>query len=188
MRRFLKTLFLTLLFFSLSGCFKQEEERGLQKNIEIKRNNPDEYVKKEDKNEIQKSVEKSETPKALPNEKSGFIEFNDKFFISQVNDIYMNRGDYLGKKVRIEGNASEFTDPETGKTLHAVLRTGPGCCAFDGVVGFEYQAETYPKKDEWVKVEGVLKLVSVSNKYEVLIIDATSVEVKKERGQERVIH
>ena len=82
MRRFLKTLFLTLLFFFLSGCFKQEEERGLQKNIEIKRNNPDEYVKKEDKNEIQKSVEKSETPKALPDEKSGFIEFNDKFFIS----------------------------------------------------------------------------------------------------------
>ena len=107
MRRFLKTLFLTLLFFSLSGCFKQEEERGLQKNIEIKRNNPDEYVKKEDKNEIQKSVEKSETPKALPDEKSGFIEFNDKFFISRVNDIYINRGDYLGKKVRIEGNASE---------------------------------------------------------------------------------
>ena len=55
-------------------------------------------------------------------------------------------------------------------------------------MGFEYQAETYPKKDEWIKVEGVLKLVSVSNKYEVLIIDATSVEVKKERGQERVIH
>ena len=55
MRRFLKTLFLTLLFFSLSGCFKQEEERGLQKNIEIKRNNPDKYVKKENKNEIQKN-------------------------------------------------------------------------------------------------------------------------------------
>ena len=107
MRKTFKTLFLMLLFFSLSGCFKQEEEQGLQKNIEIKRNNPDEYLNKDDKNEIQKSAETPEAPKALPDEKSGFIEFNDKFFISQVNDIYINRGDYLSKKISAEiGRAS----------------------------------------------------------------------------------
>ncbi len=40
---------------------------------------------------------------------------------------------------------------ETG--LHAV-RWDRACCAFDGVVGFEYQAETY-RKDEWIRFEGV---------------------------------
>ena len=91
----------------------------------------------------------------------GVIEIREKMFIAQTNDVYLNSPDYIGKTLRYEGMYNEYTDTDSGITYCSVVRYGPGCCSYDGNVGFEVrwgdEQKPYPNVNDWVLAEGVLE-------------------------------
>ena len=118
------------------------------------------------------------------------VEIREKMFIAQVNDVYYNADDYLGKAIRYEGIFSQYESPETGQTFYLVLRYGPGCCGDDGNVGFEvvWKSEgqhTYPAPNDWVEAVGVLEEYEEGG-YAYLRLALTSLTVQPVRGAEYV--
>jgi uncharacterized membrane protein YcgQ (UPF0703/DUF1980 family) len=118
------------------------------------------------------------------------VEIKEKMFISQVNDIYLNADDYLGKTIKLEGIFKQ--DENYEKTNCFVLRYGPGCCGTDGNVGFEVawdkeKAMPYPDVDSWVEATGVLKTYEEDGPMQYLYLDLASLNVLSIRGAETVI-
>ena len=118
------------------------------------------------------------------------IEIKEKMFISQVNDVYLNPEDYLGKTIKLEG----LFKIEQGydKSYCFVLRYGPGCCGYDGNVGFEVswnkdKEKPYPGEDSWVEATGELKTYEEDGYAEFLYLDLVSLNVLDKRGQEKVM-
>jgi uncharacterized membrane protein YcgQ (UPF0703/DUF1980 family) len=120
----------------------------------------------------------------------GVIEIKEKMFISQVNDVYLNMDDYLGKTIKLEGLfMMEYSDTRT-EPYCFVLRYGPGCCGSDGNVGFEVACMenreiSYPEKNSWVEAIGELKTYEEDD-YKYLYLDLTSLNVLSQRGAEYV--
>jgi len=119
----------------------------------------------------------------------GVIEIKEKMFISQVNDVYLNPEDYLGKTIKLEG----LFKMEQGydKSYCFVLRYGPGCCGYDGNVGFEVawdneKEKPYPGEDSWVEATGELKTYE-EDFMEYLYLDLVSLNILDKRGQETVM-
>ena len=116
------------------------------------------------------------------------MEIRDRMFIAQVNEVYLNASEYLGRAVRLEG---VFTREHFGdRDYHFVIRYGPGCCGDDGKVGFEVrwtgnQMQSYPEHDSWVDVLGVLRSYSDNNST-FLYLDLSSLTVLDRRGREFV--
>jgi uncharacterized membrane protein YcgQ (UPF0703/DUF1980 family) len=120
-------------------------------------------------------------------ENTDIVKIGEKMFIAQVNDIYLNADDYLGKKIKLEGIFKQSTGEEP---YYFVIRYGPGCCGNDGLVGFEVawdkeKAQVYPADDSWVEAEGVLKSYEEEG-YQLSYIDLTSLNVLAKRGAETV--
>ena len=122
--------------------------------------------------------------------KKEVIEIKEKMFISQVNDVYLNPEDYLGKTIKLEG----LFKMEQGydKSYCFVLRYGPGCCGYDGNVGFEVawdkeKEKPYPGEDAWVEATGELKTYEEDGEMEFLYLDLISLNVLDKRGQETVM-
>jgi len=122
--------------------------------------------------------------------KKEVIEIKEKMFISQVNDVYLNPEDYLGKTIKLEG----LFKMEQGydKSYCFVLRYGPGCCGFDGNVGFEVawdkdKKKLYPGEDSWVEATGELKTYEEDGNNEFLYLDLVSLNVLDKRGAETVM-
>jgi len=120
-------------------------------------------------------------------ENTDIVEIGDKMFIAQVNDIYLNADDYLGKTIKLEGVFKQSTGEEP---YYFVIRYGPGCCGNDGLVGFEVawdkeKAKPYPADDSWVEAEGVLKYYEEQG-FQLSYIDLTSLNVLAKRGAENV--
>lgn len=117
---------------------------------------------------------------------SEVVEIGEKMFTEQVNDIYYNPDEYLGKTIKYEGvfETQEFED--STQNYSAVFRYGPGCCGDDGLVGFEVVWDKeYPKQDDWVEVVGVL----VNNEeggYQRLQLLLDELTVLPTRGKENV--
>ena len=180
----MKKLFILIFIFTLllTGCNK--------KNTKIPTENDNSTI--ESIVETQKNIsnEKLETTDLdYKDDKSkNIIEIKEKMFISQVNDIYINKEDYLGKTIKIEGIFSEYYYDVTDKTYYYVMRYGPGCCGDDGNVGFEVLWEqTYPKLNDWVEAVGVLELYQEMDS-EYLRLRLTSLKVLDERGTEYVVN
>ncbi|MDR3091256.1 MAG: hypothetical protein LBU36_03520 [Clostridiales bacterium] len=120
------------------------------------------------------------------------IFVKDKMFITQINDMYANYEDYLGKTISYEGVFDIYTaDEAKGLTYYYVIRYGPGCCGNDGNVGFEVawdddSKKDYPKQDDWVKVTGVLEQYEEDGE-PFLRLRASELTVMDERGLESVI-
>ena len=123
------------------------------------------------------------------------VVIGEKVFIGQVNDIYRNRKDYLGKTIRLEGL---FRYGKVGeKTFYYVIRKAPGCCGDDGQVGFEVylsqpqtistadQKTTHPEMDDWVEAQGELKRYEKNGHY-YLYLALSDLKVLEERGAEFV--
>jgi uncharacterized membrane protein YcgQ (UPF0703/DUF1980 family) len=115
------------------------------------------------------------------------FEIGEKFFIEQCNDIYYNPQSYEGTTVKLEGIYDEYFDEYQGKTAHAVYRNGPGCCGNDGVAGFTFTYDkAFPKQDDWISVTGIVRLETYEDGYINVVLDATDVTIKDERGLEFV--
>jgi zinc transport system permease protein len=124
----------------------------------------------------------------------GIIKINERVFIGQVNDVYLNPNDYLGKTVRLEGLffASEVSEWQE-EPYYMVIRYGPGgCCGIDGLVGFEVawtgnkRNLGYPQNDSWVEATGQIKLYGEEEYMQFLYIDLQSLKVLDKRGKEQV--
>lgn len=67
------------------------------------------------------------------------IVIGDKYFITTINDIYLNLDEYREITVTFEGNLERgtFDDPDFDqkKEFPFVYRYGPGCCFNDVLAG-----------------------------------------------------
>jgi hypothetical protein len=125
------------------------------------------------------------------------VEIREKMFIAQVNDVYLNPEDYLGKTLKLEGlfqvQYYYGSDP-----YYFVIRYGPGCCGNDGNAGFEILWDeafltepveggerVYPEEGDWVEAAGVLGAYEEDG-YPYLCIALSSLKVLDERGAEFV--
>lgn len=118
-------------------------------------------------------------------EQEKIVTFKDDYFMTQINEIYYNPDDYVGKKIEIEGFPMESPDG-----YKFVGRYGPGCCGNDGYVYLEYvyNKENIPLvvEKDWIKVKGTIKKI-VDQTGTVIYIEATSVEKLSTRGVDRVV-
>jgi len=106
-------------------------------------------------------------------------------FMTQVNDIYLNAEDYLGKTIKLQGIFKQ----EEG--FNFVIRYGPGCCGNDANAGFEVawakgKPKQYPDTDSWVEATGVLKTYG-DEFMQLLYLDLTSLTKLSKRGAETVM-
>ena len=117
------------------------------------------------------------------------IEIRERMFIGQVNEIYLNANDYLGKIIKLEGVFKQ--EQHAGNQYNFVVRYGPGCCGDDGLVGFyvswaENQIQEYPKEDSWVEAIGELKLRRGNGTSQYPYLELSSLAVLDRRGVEFV--
>lgn len=120
---------------------------------------------------------------------SDVIEIQERLFIAQTNDIYINPDDYLGKTIQYEGiyKKTLWEGLEQTDEIHYVIRYGPGCCGYDGEAGFEVLWDGgWPQEDDWVAVTGVLSKVEIGDGGYYLVLELNSLTVKEERGAEYV--
>ena len=120
----------------------------------------------------------------------GVVEIKEKMFLAQVNDVYLNPEDYLGKTIKLEGIFKEEQGYE--KSYCFVIRYGPGCCGNDGNAGFEVawakeDARPYPAADSWVEAAGELKMYEEDGYSRYLYLDLSSLNVLDKRGAELVL-
>ncbi len=120
----------------------------------------------------------------------GVVEIKEKMFIAQLNDIYLNQDDYLGKTIRYEGMFTQYHWDDTDMTYYMVYRQSPGCCGADGQAGFEVvwpegADSTYPSENDWCQVVGTLEAYDEAGQsYLHIVLD--SLTVLQERGAEFV--
>jgi len=119
------------------------------------------------------------------------IEIKEKMFITQINDVYMNAEDYLGKTIKLEGIFKSELYYGKKEPYCFVIRYGPGCCSNDGSAGFEIKwdknrAQKYPAIDSWVEAAGELKSYEEDGYMQYLYLDLSSLVVLKKRGAETV--
>ena len=114
------------------------------------------------------------------------IVISERMFISQVNDIYMNRQGYLGRTVKIEGIF--VRSEQDGNWYNFVGRNGPNCCVNDqGFIGLEVSwdrnQETYPEHNSWVEATGIVTEESPGS---YVYLDLISLTELQRRGREQV--
>ncbi len=117
------------------------------------------------------------------------LYIQEKMFVTQVNDIYINPEEYLGKTLRFQGIFGSYLDPDTQQVYYSVIRYGPGCCGIDGYVGFEVlwseEDKAYAQENDWVEVWGVLE--EYEEKGAIFMrIRLEGLEILEERGLEYV--
>ena len=112
------------------------------------------------------------------------IEIGERLFIGQVNEIYLNANNYLGKTIKLEGIFIQ--EHWEGADYYFVIRNGPGCCGDDGVVGFQVAwaaNQPYPEVQSWVEAIGVLESRRINDR-SYLYLNLSSLTVLDRRGQE----
>ncbi len=135
------------------------------------------------------SAEAEPQPTATADATNPDLLIKEKMFIAQVNDVYLNLKDYLGKTIRLEGMFFAIPYEPTNSTLFLVIRYGPGCCGNDGQIGFEVAWDdgvfVAPADNSWVEATGVLDEYEESgNMYARLRL--TGLRVLEKRGAETV--
>jgi hypothetical protein len=114
------------------------------------------------------------------------IEIGEKMFVGQINDIYSNPEDYLGKTIRYEGLYTYYSNNYDDTRYDCVIRYGPGCCGNDGEVGLEIAwPGDMPVENDWVEVTGVVENYE-ENGWQYLRLRADSLKVLPIRGKEQV--
>ncbi|PAB56498.1 TIGR03943 family putative permease subunit [Anaeromicrobium sediminis] len=114
------------------------------------------------------------------------VEIKEKMFLAQVNDIYLNADEYIGKTIQYEGYLFIYDSEDLTQPKYFVIRNGPGCCGNDGTIGFEVTWEgQFPEANEWLEVRGVLESYEENgNNYLRIVLE--SLEVLEVRGKETI--
>jgi putative membrane protein len=179
-------LLIAVLIFALTGC--QGNDPG---NRSVTDNNTAQVTNAQS-DDAANAVQESSTPvlnAQKPATNGEVVEITEKLFIAQLNDIYLNQGEYIGKKIKYEGMFTQYSWEETGMTYHLVYRKSPGCCGADGRAGFEVlwpnDLETYPNENDWCEVVGTLETYD-ENGQSYLHIVLDSLTVLETRGEEFV--
>jgi uncharacterized membrane protein YcgQ (UPF0703/DUF1980 family) len=125
-----------------------------------------------------------------PSVNGDVIEITENLFVAQLNDIYLNQDDYIGKKIKYEGMFTQYHWDETNMTYYLVYRKSPGCCGTDGQAGFEVvwpedSYKTYPTENDWCEVVGTLATYDDGGQSYLHIV-LSSLTVLKKRGAEFV--
>jgi uncharacterized membrane protein YcgQ (UPF0703/DUF1980 family) len=111
-----------------------------------------------------------------PLSKHSAVLIKDKMFIAQINEIYLNSEDYIGRTIKYEGI---FLN-ENG--VNYVIRYGPGCCGDDGNAGFEVVwSGPYPDKNAWVEAAGIIEEYGKDGR-QYLRLNLSSLKVLETRG------
>ena len=131
----------------------------------------------------------AETPAANTNK--DYVEITEKMFIAQVNDVYLNAGDYMGKTIKLEGIFKTEQYYGVPEPYCFVIRYGPGCCGMDGNSGFEVkweadQIKPYPDVESWVEAIGVLKTYEEDG-FDYMYLELASLNTLSVRGAETVL-
>lgn len=131
-----------------------------------------------------------------PPKSANLLEIKEKMFVGQINDIYLNHEDYLGRVIKYQGIFKrEYlglnTVDENTEPFYYVIRYGPGCCGYDANVGFEVawpkgSKNTYPQNNEWVEAVGILT-ADKKDSFTYLYVKLLSLTVMTERGRETVV-
>jgi len=115
------------------------------------------------------------------------LQIGEKMFVGQINDIYLNPDDYLGKSICYEGYFMYYDNGETSNRYNCVIRNGPGCCGNDSEVGFEIAWDgEMPEVDDWVKITGELERYEEDG-WDYLRVKAASLEILPYRGKDTVV-
>jgi putative membrane protein len=120
----------------------------------------------------------------------GIVEIRERMFATQVNEIYLNSADYLGRNIRLEGIFRIIQHND--ETFFYVLRYAPdGCCGGRGFVGFEVRmaagySRQFPADNSWVEATGILREFSAGSG-RFLYLELFSLNVLTRRGAEFVI-
>jgi len=119
------------------------------------------------------------------------VEIQEKYFIQQFNDMYANPDEYNGKTIKFEGMLDMWQDFQDESVTHYIVyrkKTSACCGAIDrrGLY-IEYDGEK-PDPDDWVAVEGILKIVDYeSGMFDMVLADAKmTVKPPQERGEDIV--
>lgn len=208
-----KKIFLFLFLILLTSCRKNETvnknfinkdkknyndiQKALKDDPENEKNdknqNPKDYQKDEQKEDVKDDNSKNKdnltrkelTKKRDEDVKDGIINISDGIFLPLVNDIYLNKEEYVGKKIRISGQVVKFEDKQINETLYAILRQGPGCCYNDSVIGFEFVLEKGkkpPKEQKWYEMLAEV-IIDKENAGKVVKIKALDFKEIKPKGQ-----
>jgi uncharacterized membrane protein YcgQ (UPF0703/DUF1980 family) len=117
----------------------------------------------------------------------GVLEIGEKMFVGQMNDIYLNPDEYLGKTIQYEGYYTYFENDETGQRYDCIVRNGPGCCGYDSSVGFEVDWKgNLPEVDDWCSVQGIVDIYD-ENGLDYIVVRADSLDVLPYRGNDTVV-
>lgn len=117
-------------------------------------------------------------------------ELKDQFFVTMLDDIFINLNTYKGSRVTYEGFV--YTQPDFNNEFFVTARTY-FCCGTDSyIVGLEcvydesLKDKSFPSDNAWIKVSGIINSeIDVNgNEYPRLVID--SIEELTVRGNDVV--
>jgi uncharacterized membrane protein YcgQ (UPF0703/DUF1980 family) len=117
---------------------------------------------------------------------SKIIEIKERMFIAQMNDIYLNSKDYLGRTIKYEGIFKKYEALANAPQMFYVIRYGPGCCGNDAMAGFEIKCGEHNLEDgDWVEVCGIVEEY-FQDGFSSLRINASQIKKMEKRGKEVV--
>ena len=126
----------------------------------------------------------------------GVYVIGERMFISQVDHIFLNHRQYLGRSIKLEGFFSH--DTWNNANWYSVLRNAPGCCGDDGEVGFIVtwnpdslnvpngnERYLYPAQNVWVEATGDLREYR-SQSISFLYLELSELNILDRRGADFV--
>lgn len=174
--------------FALTGCGSEENTTTaspVEEKVVAEKTEENVVVPEDIQTEVVEPV-KEEADSAVALEGDEILEIREKMFIAQVNDIYVNAEDYFDKTIQYEGYLEIYEASDLPQPKYFVFRNGPGCCANDGLVGFEVAWDgAYPQENAWVRVIGKLELYE-DNGFDYLRMALDSLDELEVRGEENV--
>lgn len=117
------------------------------------------------------------------NKDTSIIQITESYFMTTINDIYINYKDYEGKEVEYEGFV--YFPQKDGYSM--VVGRNYNCCGYDAfVIGFECKTDKKLTENTWVKVRGKIAINNSNSSDIYPYLEVSSIEEKQERGAETV--
>lgn len=195
-------IFSLFLLVTLAACQKKTERAESLTNLFASNKSPfttdvaNEQVMPNFNRKLGRDKTSSLRTERLPSGKaqdgSEYLPIKEKQFVLLTNEIYANYKNYLTQTIAYEGVFVSLYDKDIAMNRYFVIRYGPGCCAYDGMPGFEVKfpkdyAVSKLEANEWLYVEGKLK-ISHEDKSDYLYIAVQKVERERPEGLLNVKH